>query len=85
MLAKKARQSGLLRVAQVRCVWRLVLPLLDAGYQVDVRVLDAVFYAVPQTRGVRCCVPPVATMRVFYDVPQTRGVRCYACQRIRVR
>ncbi len=41
-------------VPQVRCVWRLVLPLLDAGYQVDVRVLDAVFYGVPQTRGVRC-------------------------------
>ena len=34
-------------------MWGIVLPLLDMGYQVDIRALDAVFYAVPQTRGVR--------------------------------
>lgn len=39
---------------QVRCVWRVVLPLLDVGYQVDVRILNAVHYAVPQLRKVRC-------------------------------
>ena len=38
--------------AQVRCIWRVVLPLLDAGYQVDVRVLNSVYYGVPQTRRV---------------------------------
>lgn len=38
---------------QVRCIWRVVLPLLDAGYQVDVRVLNSVYYGVPQTRRVR--------------------------------
>ena len=37
---------------QVRCIWRVVLPLLDAGYQVDVRILNSVYYGVPQTRRV---------------------------------
>lgn len=45
-------QSWVACWAQVRCVWRVVLPLLDMGYQVDVRVLDSVFYGVPQTRHV---------------------------------
>ncbi|CAL8463715.1 g3249 [Coccomyxa elongata] len=35
---------------QVRCIWRVLLPLLDMGYQVDVRILNAVHYAVPQLR-----------------------------------
>ncbi len=38
----------------MRCIWRAVLPLLDMGYQVDVRILNAVHYAVPQLRKV-CC------------------------------
>lgn len=33
-------------------MWRIVLPLLDMGYQVDVRILNAVHYAVPQFRKV---------------------------------
>lgn len=45
-----------LRVSQVRCIWRVVLPLLDMGYQVDVRILNAVHYAVPQLRKVCCSV-----------------------------
>lgn len=42
----------LMRTLQVRCIWRVVLPLLDMGYQVDVRILNAVHYAVPQLRKV---------------------------------
>ncbi|BDA45118.1 probable DNA (cytosine-5)-methyltransferase 3 at N-terminal half [Coccomyxa sp. Obi] len=36
---------------QVRCIWRILLPLLDMGYQVDMRILNAVHFAVPQTRS----------------------------------
>ncbi len=43
----------LMQILQVRCIWRVVLPLLDMGYQVDVRILNAVHYAVPQLRKVR--------------------------------
>ena len=38
----------------VRCIWRLLLPLLDLGYQVDVRIMNAVHYGVPQQRRVSC-------------------------------
>ena len=36
----------------VRCIWRLLLPLLDLGYQVDVRIMNSVHYGVPQQRRV---------------------------------
>lgn len=32
-----------------RCIWAVVLPLLDMGYQVDVRVLNAAHLAPPKT------------------------------------
>ncbi|CAL8469141.1 g8682 [Coccomyxa elongata] len=34
----------------VRCIWRILLPLLDMGYQVDIRMLNAAHFAVPQCR-----------------------------------
>ncbi len=30
-----------------RCVWAVVLPLLDLGYQLDVRVMNAANYGTP--------------------------------------
>ena len=36
----------------VRCIWRIVLPLQEMGYQVDIRLMNAVHYAVPQRREV---------------------------------
>ncbi|EIE27756.1 S-adenosyl-L-methionine-dependent methyltransferase [Coccomyxa subellipsoidea C-169] len=51
-----------------RCVWAIVLPLLDLGYQLDVRVMNAANYGTPQSRlrvilfaakpGYRLCHPP---------------------------
>lgn len=35
-----------------RCIWAVVLPLLDMGYQVDVRVLNAAHFGAPQNRPV---------------------------------
>lgn len=35
---------------QVRCIWQIVVGLLDLAYQVDIRLMDAVMYGVPQTR-----------------------------------
>ena len=35
-----------------RFIWRLLVPLLDLGYQVDVRIMNSVHYAVPQRREV---------------------------------
>ena len=35
-----------------RCIWRIILPLLDMGYQVDIRLMDSVHYGVPQMREV---------------------------------
>lgn len=32
----------------------MLLPLLDMGYQVDVRIMNSVHYAVPQQRRVTC-------------------------------
>lgn len=42
------------RMAQVltRFIWRVLVPLLDMGYQVDVRIMNSVHYAVPQRREV---------------------------------
>ena len=54
MLKIRINGATMFAGAQVRCVWRVVLPLLDMGYQVDVRILNAVHYAVPQLRKVRC-------------------------------
>ena len=48
---------------QVRCIWRVVLPLLDAGYQLDVRILNSVYYGVPQTR--RVCLPARAASHLL--------------------
>ena len=36
----------------VRCIWRIVLPLQEMGYQTDIRLMNAVHYAVPQRREV---------------------------------
>ena len=35
-----------------RCIWAVVLPLLDMGYQVDVRVINAANFGTPQCRPV---------------------------------
>ena len=40
----------------VRCIWRIVLPLQEMGYQVDIRLMNAVHYAVPQRREVGVAV-----------------------------
>lgn len=54
-----ARSSG---DGRVRCIWVIVLPLLDMGYQVDIRILNAALYGVPQTRTVRHSLPPCIIM-----------------------
>ena len=43
---------GMLLQVVVRCIWRILLPLLDLGYQVDVRIMNSAHYAVPQLRRV---------------------------------
>ena len=43
---------GTLMQVVVRCIWRILLPLLDLGYQVDVRIMNSVHYGVPQLRRV---------------------------------
>ena len=40
----------------VRCIWRIVLPLQEMGYQVDIWLMNAVHYAVPQRREVGAVV-----------------------------
>ena len=35
----------------------MLLPLLDMGYQVDVRIMNSVHYAVPQQRQVSRSLP----------------------------
>ena len=38
-----------------RCIWAVVLPLLDMGYQVDVRVINAANFGTPHCRPVSHC------------------------------
>ena len=45
-------RDGVYGQIHVRCIWRIVLPLLDLGYQLDIRIMNAVHYAVPQQRRV---------------------------------
>ena len=61
----------------VRCIWRIVLPLQEMGYQVDIRLMNAVHYAVPQRREVGFVVDkkpqPVCLMR-SQCCPELRAV-----------
>lgn len=62
---------GMLLQVVVRCIWRLLLPLLDLGYQVDIRIMNAAHYAVPQLRRVTFSFP--------LGVPSLEHAGCPSC------